>query len=745
MAVIIPIETKYNPRGVQTAIRNLDEFKAAVDKAGGGISGFAKVTGRMMQQVGSGMQNAGRDMSMGVTLPLVGIGVAAVAAQAQFEQTMASMQVNSGATGQEMTALSNLAKQMGADTVYSANEAAAAMLELSKGGLQPAQISGGALASTLNLAATEGIALDRAATIVAQSMNTFGLSAKESAKVTDLLAAGAVASTAGVEDLASGIKYAGSTAAALKFPMEDVVTSLAAMNNAGIDATTAGTSLNRFMLGLIPTTSKSAKMMNNLGLSFTNAKGELLPMNEVIGRLRGAVSGLGDDQRQAALKAMFGVEGMRVANVLLAQGTDGYNALKTAVTEQGVAQEMANARMSGTAGAMERLKGSIETAFLAIGEALAPIITKVAAFIQTWVDRFQALDPSIQKVIVVVGILAAAIGPLLVVMGMVVSAVGTIIAGFGAVSAPVLAVIAVIAAVIAIVVALWAKSEAFRDAVMAVWNTVRDAVSAAIDRVKAKIAENEDKLRTLKEWFGKVWGFVQEYVFPIIATLVGQYLQKVITVLGWVVEAIITVIGWYVSFYTEIGKLIGKIGEFLSAVKEKVGEALTFLGDVPDKVKGFFTNAATWLIDAGKNIVSGLWSGITSAWDGFVANIKSKVDGLPDIVKKVLGIASPSRVFMEIGTDVTAGLRKGIEDTTPSAVEVSRALAVSVAQGATLPDLSGPTLSAPTAQPVMVSSGSTVTIQPGAVQITVTNGEPDDVQAAVDEAFARLVRELQAR
>jgi TP901 family phage tail tape measure protein len=116
--------------------------------------------------------------------------------------------------------------------------------------LAPAEIQAGALESTMNLAATEGMHLSDAAVIIAQTMNTFKMSAEDTTKAVDFLAAGAVASTAGVQDLADGMKYVGSTASTLGVGMGETVTALAAMNNAGIDSTTAGTSLNRMLLGL---------------------------------------------------------------------------------------------------------------------------------------------------------------------------------------------------------------------------------------------------------------------------------------------------------------------------------------------------------------------------------------------------------------------------------------------------------------------------------------------------------------
>jgi phage-related minor tail protein len=208
--------------------------------------------------------------------------------------------------------------------------------------------------------------------------------------------------------------------------MGDTITALAAMNNAGIDSTTAGTSLNRMLLGLIPTTRKAAKEAAALGLEFLNQDGSLKPMNEIVKELTDTYGGMGDAAKVASLKTVFGVEGMRAANTLINLGTEEYGKLTEAVNKQGIAQDLANARMSGTKGALEQLKGSVDTAAIAIGNALAPTVEKMAGIIQGLVDRFSKLSPETQNMIVTVLGIVAAVGPLLVILGMAIGALGNL-------------------------------------------------------------------------------------------------------------------------------------------------------------------------------------------------------------------------------------------------------------------------------------------------------------------------------
>jgi TP901 family phage tail tape measure protein len=475
---------------------DVTKLLAAVGQANSAIGGIG--TGATGQQLSA----TGKSLSRNVTLPLLAVAAAGVQTAADFQVSMASLGVNAGIGGKELDKLGDLAIQLGADTVFSANEAAAAMLELSKSGMSPAAIAGGALAATLDLAATEGIGLSDAATIMANTMNTFGLSAKDSTKITDLLAAGAVASTASVQDLAAGLKYTGSTASMLKIPLDTTVTALAAMNNAGIDATTAGTSFNRFLLGLVPTTKKATMLMDDLDISFQNADGTMKSMPDIIKTLQTQLEGMSDAQQVATLKTLFGVEGMRAASTLMKLNVDGYKDLNEQVNKNGVASQLANARMDGMAGALEQLKGSAETAALKIGNALEPAITITSKAITIAINLFTALPGPIQSVIVGFGALIAIIGPILMLMGALKTsttlATGALLAkqaALGLVTAaqaafnlvmaanPIALVILAIVAIIAIIVLLVKNWDSVTEAVGKVWEKIKNFAKDAKEAI----------------------------------------------------------------------------------------------------------------------------------------------------------------------------------------------------------------------------------------------------------------------
>jgi TP901 family phage tail tape measure protein len=583
---------------------DVTKLLGAVSKANTALGEIG--TGPSAAQLGA----VGKTLTKSVTLPILGIAAAGVKTAADFDVSMQSLGVNAGIGGKELSKLGDLAIKLGADTVFSANEAADAMLELSKSGMTPAAISGGALAATLDLAATEGIGLSEAATIMANTMNTFGLEAKDSTKITDLLAAGAVASTASVEGLAAGLKYAGSTASTLKVPLDDTVTALAAMNNAGIDATTAGTSFNRFLLGLVPSTEKATKLMDNLDISFQNADGTMKSMPDIITTLKASLEGMSDAQQVATLKTLFGVEGMRAATTLLKLNTDGYNALNDQVNKNGVASELANARMSGMAGALEQLRGSAETAALKIGQALEPAILIVSKALTIAINLFTALPGPIQSVIAAVGAFAAILGPILMLMGALKTsttlATGALVAkqvALGAVTAaqwlfnaamlaaPYLAIIAGVALIIGAIVLLVKNWDTVTAVVGKVWDSIKNFASNAWN--------------VLKEFAGKIPGFILTLLNPF-NSLQLEMLKVGVNIVKGLWNGMVSMTSWFKD------KILGFFGDLLPGWAQKAlgiaSPSKVFAGIGKNIVEGI---SSTFGGSATKNVINTAAAGIS--------------------------------------------------------------------------------------------------------------------------------------
>ena len=359
------------------------------------------------------MQSTGRAMTYGVTVPLGLIGVMAVKTAADFTKSMAQVGVASNIGGAKLQQMKDYALEMGAKTIFSANEAAEAMLNLAKAGLSPAQIQGGALKSTMNLAAAGSMELAEAGNLVGSSMKTFTLEAKDSGKIADALAGGANKSAADVKELATSLSQAGQSAAMNKLTLNETVGTLAAMADQGLRGSDAGTSMKTFLMRLNPVTKKAKEEMARLGLTFYDANGEFVGMESVSRRLQNALGGMTDEQRNAAIQVLFGSDAQRAANIVYRAGPKTIRDYTKATEEKGAAERMANAQMAGLPGALERLSGSLETAALVLGEALAPAVMTVAGGLEGLANAFVGLPPEVQTTIAVVGTLAALAGPVL--------------------------------------------------------------------------------------------------------------------------------------------------------------------------------------------------------------------------------------------------------------------------------------------------------------------------------------------
>jgi TP901 family phage tail tape measure protein len=650
--ISVNIIGEYQDKDIRRAIRDLEKLQAQSMS----VATQMQTAGKQLTSVGQDIGKVGKSMTLGLTLPLVGIGVAAIAVQKDFDVAMKSLQVNANASAVDLERLSELAKQMGADTVFSAGEAADAMLELSKGGLSIAAIEGGALAATMNLAATESIGLAEAGGIVVNSMNQFGIAAADSAKVADILAAGAVASTAGVTDLASGLKFVGTTAKQFGFSIGESVTALAALNNAGIDSTTAGTSLNRFMLGLIGTTPKASKQIAQLGLNFKDATGELLPMDKILKVLQDNLSNLSAPARAQALKNIFGIEGMRAANVLLELGSKGFSNLGDQVNKSGVAAELANARMSGVAGAIEQLRGSAETAALEIGEVLAPFITQLSNAIKTLVDRFTALPASMQSVIVGLAVIAAAIGPLLLIAGKLVSVSGLLITALGGITVAgsllFIKVIAVVGAIAAIALAFkyaYDNSEPLRKAVdnlvttlQHVFNVIKNSVLGAFNSLNSSVGKSTTAFTVVGNY---IKAFFTGYV---------TYLTGIIKALGMAFEVSMKVF--------EIGFTILKMGAALirGVLVASFDILMNKLGPISTKLQAI-ANTVKLAFGAIAGFVSAAFNNVGSIVEGFINKAIGAVNTLIDVfnflAKFLPGVSEATHIaefrFAELSGAVT--------------------------------------------------------------------------------------------
>lgn len=405
-----------------TVAKLLVEIGANIDQA---LTGMEKA-GQSLLDVGARAKRAGAELTATFTLPLGIAGRQALNLTENYDRAMGVLRETSGATAEEMGLLQQKAKELGADLTLpgtSAADAAEAMLELAKSGMAINNVLS-ASKGVLQMSAAGQISNARAAEITSNALNAFRLEGNQAVKVADLLAAGANASSAEIEDMADALQMASAVYSAAGVHIEDLTTLIAEMANAGIKGSDAGTSLKQMMLSLQAPTAKAANLMKDLGINIYDSQGSMLPMEKIIGQFATSLSGLTQEQRNAALATIFGSDAVRAANVVLMSGADAFITMRSAVSKQGAAANLAAAQMNGLSGAFENLRSAGETAMLAAIEPFREDIINLTGSITETINTFSELDESTQKIIVGFLAAAAAAGPMLIVFGQMASGAG---------------------------------------------------------------------------------------------------------------------------------------------------------------------------------------------------------------------------------------------------------------------------------------------------------------------------------
>lgn len=706
------VQITYDGKGIARARDDLGRFVGG----GGGGGGSLANAQRGMTQLGFA--------SAAAATAIVGGIAYAVNASIDFEKRISAIGAVSGATTQQMEALRAKALQLGKDTAFSASESAEAMEELVKAGLSVEQVLNGAADATVALAAAGGIALPEAAAIASNAMNQFKLSAQDLPHIADLIAGAANASAISVSDFGIAMAQAGAVAKLAGVSFEDMAVAIALMGNAGIKGSDAGTSLKTMLMNLQPQTTKQINLMKKLGIvtadgtnKFFDQQGKLKSLADVSQILNTALKGMTDAQKLATLETIFGSDAIRAAAILAGEGAAGFNKMADAmgkVTAEGVAA----ARLDNVAGAIEQLKGSVETAAIAFGSALLPAIRKIAEFITFLANKFSELDPRWQKLIAFAAVAAAALLGLIAVVAAVGAAIAGIAAAIGAIKigAIVAGVVAAIAAIAIAVKLAYDRSQAFRDllgkigqagkaAFEAIMSVVRPVVAFFKDEVIPNVRQVAETLKkNLEPAFKAIGEFITTRVLPAIEKLkvafaaampsilevargvmavgrvifdvLGKALGFIIPLLlkfgGPIFSLLIAVISWLISQIPQVVagfkiwmNIMQTIGAVIGAVFMGIWEAAKFVFSGIMTVVNVFTTAfmAAWNFLA--PVVSAVWNLITT----IISTAWAIITGLFQIGMAII-MAIWSAIWAFIGPPVTAAFNfvYGVISTIMSAV-----------------------------------------------------------------------------
>ncbi len=292
---------------------------------------------------------------------LAGLGGAAIKIGADFEEGMSEVQAISRASASDMELLKEKAKEMGAETKFSATESAAAFKYMAQAGWNTEDMLNG-ISGVMSLAAASGEDLALTADIVTDSLTAFGLEAKDAAHFSDVLAMTANATNTDVANLGYTFKYVAPVAGALGYSIEDMSVAIGLMANSGIKAETAGTALRATLTNLAKPTQQMTGYMEELGISLTDAQGNVKPFNEVMVDLREGFEGLTEAQKAEYAAGIAGKEAMSGLLAIVNASDEDFAALTEQINNcNGAAEEAAKIMQDNLKGSVEQLGGALET------------------------------------------------------------------------------------------------------------------------------------------------------------------------------------------------------------------------------------------------------------------------------------------------------------------------------------------------------------------------------------------------
>lgn len=323
----------------------------------GGITGLTEKAGNAVSGVASGMlMNTSMQMAGAAG---IGFGIYdAIKSYADFEKEMSAVKAISGATGAEFDMLTEKARQMGADTKFSATESAQAFEYMAMAGWKTDDMMNG-IEGVMNLAAASGEDLGRVSDIVTDALTAFGLKASDSAHFADVLAAAATSSNTNVGMMGETFKYVAPLAGALKYDVEDVATAIGVMANSGVKGTEAGTSLRSIFTRLAKPPKDAAKALDALGISIKNSDGTIKPFMQTMEEMRDKFSTLSDDQKIQYAASIAGQEAMSGLLAIMNASEGDFEKVANAIDHaNGSSEKMAKTRMDNLAGDIELVGGA---------------------------------------------------------------------------------------------------------------------------------------------------------------------------------------------------------------------------------------------------------------------------------------------------------------------------------------------------------------------------------------------------
>jgi len=601
-----------------------------------------------LKTFGESAKQTGQRLSTRLTAPLVAIGGGIVAMSTQFDSSMNRVQAVTGATGEEFTALEDLAQELGSTTQFSASQAADGMGFLAQAGFDTKEIME-ALPGVLELAAAGQISLGEAADIASNVLGGFDMDPDQIGTVNDVLAETASIANTNVRQLGEAMKMVAPVAAEMDVPIEQVSAAIGALGDVGVQGSEAGTSLRNIFTRLKPAAEE-------LGFAIEDAEGKMLPFPEIIGNINEA--GISGDE----IMEEFGLRaGPRLLS-LLSRGEEGLQDLTSDIEASGgAAQRMAETQMQGLPGAFAEFRSAVEGAAIGMGEAgISDFVIGIVDRVTELVRAFDSLEDDVKRNVGIIAGLLGAAGPVMIAIGVLSTAIGTI-------TAPIAVVVGAVAAFAAAYATDFMGMRTVTDnlvknvvpmienlfgTITSLWTDnvkpALEAITPAVEDVEGVVETAFGNMRDFwRNTLKPAWDEIQPEVEALASAVETSFSTVMNIVTGVVTDALPVIQGIiddiqkaFSKFRREYGDDVIRVTEtVVNFATDTVGQ-LTELFDTLVKRAGDLFNT---LRDAWENVLKPSWDeiepyveGLGTAFETVLGGSIEAVSGIIDTLIKLL-------------------------------------------------------------------------------------------------------------
>lgn len=389
----------------------IDTYEKNMKRAGDTTEKVARAD--RWKAMGQATASLGDSLTSRLTVPIVGVGIAAIKMAGDVDAVFTQMQALAGVAADEVAGMKDAVLDLAGETGKAPQELAEALYFLRSSGLDASDAMDALEMSAKASAAGMGSTVD-IADAVSSAMNAYAKSGLSAAEATDVLVATAREGKAEPAELAKQMGRLLPLSSELGISFQDVGAALAALSLSGNDAAGASTLLSNIMSKLLKPSQQAMESMTAVGISLDDIR-SMIAEKGLLGTLETLRASLGDAGFARFLEDAQAVQGgLALTGENIEKNREIFDNLNDSVG----ATEQAFEKWGKSIGAQNaQAWGEMQAAMVRLGDVLAPLAADLMSFGSDLIKWFTGLPGPVQKAVGVFVAFAAAAGPVLSVFG----------------------------------------------------------------------------------------------------------------------------------------------------------------------------------------------------------------------------------------------------------------------------------------------------------------------------------------